>query len=135
MNDKQRADALAAVIHDLKWIVTTDHESKNSFIERVKKVLGADPALLESQLHKDIYKAECRISQLEQELAAAKKECLEAKQDQARYLKLIETGNFCPSDYSCLWGLRMNGNCNQAHTKEELDAPIDKAIAAMKESK
>lgn len=65
------------------------------------------------------------VEQLEQELA-------EAKKDQARYLKLIETGNFCPTKYSGLWGLHMSG---EPYTKAELDAPIDKAIAAIKESK
>lgn len=49
-----------------------------------------------------------RIYQLEQELANVSEQLAEAKKDQARYLKLIETENFCPSDYSCLWGLHMS---------------------------
>ena len=64
-----------------------------------------------------------KIRQLEQELA-------EAKKDQARYLKLIETGNFCPTQYSGLWGLHMSG---EPYTKAELDAPIDAAIKEAKE--
>lgn len=66
-----------------------------------------------------------RIKQLEQEL-------FDAKQDQARYLKLTETGNFCPTKYSGLWGLHMSG---RPYTKAELDAPIDAAIAAKESSK
>ena len=80
-----------------------------------------------------------KIRQLEQELAnvseqlaSANEQLAEAKKDQARYLKLIETGNFCPTQYSGLWGLHMSG---EPYTKAELDAPIDKAIAAIKESK
>lgn len=73
-----------------------------------------------------------RIKQLEQELIQVQAELAEAKKDQARYLKLIETGNFCPTQYSGLWGLHMSG---EPYTKAELDAPIDKAVAAMKESK
>lgn len=40
---QKRADALGATIATLRELVTTDHESKQSFIEAVRKVLGDDP--------------------------------------------------------------------------------------------
>ena len=39
----RRADALAATVRALRDLVTTDHESKDSFIDRVTFVLRKDP--------------------------------------------------------------------------------------------
>ena len=65
--DSKRADALAAVIKDLCRLVTTDFETKQDFIDSVKKVLGDDPDLRVSRLHD-------RIEQLELELEEAQKD-------------------------------------------------------------
>lgn len=41
----KRANALAAVLIELRDIVTHEHESKETFIARVRAVLGKDPDL------------------------------------------------------------------------------------------
>lgn len=66
----------------------------------------------------EILRLEAKVQELESQLEQAKK-------DQARYLKLIETESFCPTKYHSLWGLHMNGT---PYTKAELDAPIDAAM-------
>jgi len=60
--DSKRADALAAVIKDLCRLVTSDYETKQDFIDSVKKVLGDDPDMRVSRLHD-------RIEQLERDQA------------------------------------------------------------------
>lgn len=82
MSDKQRADALAAVIHDLCGLVTTDHESKADFIVAVKNVLGTDPDLRVSALHD-------RIKRLEQELAEIKQQFIKYENSDAYELDMM----------------------------------------------
>jgi hypothetical protein len=41
--EKRRADVLAATISALKELVLIEHESKESFIDCVRKVLSDDP--------------------------------------------------------------------------------------------
>ena len=42
-SQKRRADALAAVVLELRDVVTHDAESKNDFIRRVRLILAVDP--------------------------------------------------------------------------------------------
>ena len=72
--------------------------------------------------HEDVNRLKDRIAQLESELA-------EARKDQARYLRLIDTGNFKPSIFSRLWDMNSLGD---GYSKEELDAPIDSVINEVK---
>lgn len=90
--DRQRADALAAVIHDLKKIVTADHETKEAFIDRVKNVLSADPDLRVSELHNRIEELEAAkknmqffIDNLKRINSDIEAQLENARTDQARY--------------------------------------------------
>ena len=50
------------------------------------------------------------------------------EQDAARYQALVESGNFAPSPFdNGMWGLRVS---RVPSTKAELDAAVDRAIAA-----
>lgn len=77
----------------------------------------------------DADEAEAKISQLEQELAEAKKEGLEAKQDQARYQWLRNPDNQYHEDLP-----NVSDSSFNVYFVEDLDRVIDEQIA-IKESK
>ena len=64
---------------------------------------------------------------------ALQAECENLRKDAARYQALVKSGNFAPSPFdNGMWGLRASSSLS---TKAELDAAVDRVIAAQAKQK